>query len=489
MIKFAAAFTFAAFLGVQDVQAVEVTKEYINKNRSYQNLKAIGVVIHDTDAPGGTAQNNRDYFNNNSVDASAHYFVDWNKVIQTIPENEVAWHAGRTANHKYLSIEICVPSKHNAYQFNKAYNNAVDLTVDMCRRYNWKVSDIFSHEWCSLNYKETDHTDPVAYFREYGKSMDTFRKDVARKLSVADNNGISDSEVSKAASYLGDNARKVQYLLNCFGYNLYIDGQCGRRTTQCIGYLQTRLDIYPDHLFGPKSIKKALSQLDIAERGCGFINETKLIQYMLGVTPQDGIFGNKTYAKVVEFQKNHGIYPDGRVGFKTFTKLFEQNNAVVAPNPGTNNKPDKPAKPSQPTIPTRTNPMDNNARKAANYLGNKITKVQYLLNCFGYNLNVDGNCGKHTAQCIGDLQKRLGLNSDYLFGTKSFSRAINKLDIAEKGCRYTNETRLIQYILGVTPRDGIFGNKTYAKVVQFQKSHGIWPDGRVGVKTFNKMLI
>ena len=184
--KVLAALLCVAFLmPVTSVQALEIDKQYINNNRSHQYLKPIGVVIHDTDNPGATAQNNRDYFNRVYVAASAHYFVDWNKTIQTIPENEVAWHAGYTANHRYLSIEICMPRGYNPLQFNAAYNRAVELTSDMCKRYGWDTSKIYSHYWCSYTFKQTDHEDPIAFFREYGKSMDSFKNDVAARIGQA----------------------------------------------------------------------------------------------------------------------------------------------------------------------------------------------------------------------------------------------------------------------------------------------------------------
>ena len=56
--------------------------------------------------------------------------------------------------------------------------------------------------------------------------------------------------------------------------------------------------------------------------------EIKKIQQKLGITNDDGIFGNGTEKKVKEFQEKNGLKPDGVVGSTTWGKLFE---SVVKP--------------------------------------------------------------------------------------------------------------------------------------------------------------
>ena len=47
----------------------------------------------------------------------------------------------------------------------------------------------------------------------------------------------------------------------------------------------------------------------------------KLIQWTLGLTPADGIFGKKTTQAVKEFQHANGLTPDGIVGMKTLSTM------------------------------------------------------------------------------------------------------------------------------------------------------------------------
>lgn len=52
-----------------------------------------------------------------------------------------------------------------------------------------------------------------------------------------------------------------------------------------------------------------------------FNENVKLIQQKLGIT-SDGLFGNKTLIAIQNFQKAHGLQPDGIVGELTWNELF-----------------------------------------------------------------------------------------------------------------------------------------------------------------------
>ena len=52
------------------------------------------IVIHYTAGRGDTAINNGKYFANNSVAASAHWFVDETTAVLSVDEHFVAWHCG-----------------------------------------------------------------------------------------------------------------------------------------------------------------------------------------------------------------------------------------------------------------------------------------------------------------------------------------------------------------------------------------------------------
>lgn len=150
-----------------------ITEKLISKNRSYEKLVPDGFVIHSTATPGATDENEQAYFNNNNIKASAHYFIDWDSITRTIPENEVAWHAGYTANHKYLSVEMCEPKDYNLTQFEEVWKRTVWLVADACVRYNWTTGpNVWSHRGISNRWNETNHIDPIPYLQKYGKTWE-----------------------------------------------------------------------------------------------------------------------------------------------------------------------------------------------------------------------------------------------------------------------------------------------------------------------------
>jgi N-acetylmuramoyl-L-alanine amidase CwlA len=104
------------------------------------------ITIHETDNPVNKANaeaHARLQENGNSRTASWHYQVDEQYVIQSIPDNEVAWHAGnKTGNHSSLAIEICVNADGD---YKKAVKNAAELTKLLMKKYNIDLDHVVQH--------------------------------------------------------------------------------------------------------------------------------------------------------------------------------------------------------------------------------------------------------------------------------------------------------------------------------------------------------
>ena len=106
------------------------------------------IVVHNT-ANDASARNEISYMISNNNEVSFHYAVDDKEVVQGIPENRNAWHAGDGANgvgnRQGIAIEICY-SKSGGDRFIQAEKNAVDLIVDILKRYNWGIDRVTKHQ-------------------------------------------------------------------------------------------------------------------------------------------------------------------------------------------------------------------------------------------------------------------------------------------------------------------------------------------------------
>ena len=106
------------------------------------------IVVHNT-ANDASAKNEVAYMKRNNLEVSFHYAVDDVEAIQAIPENRNSWNAGDGSkgkgNREGIAIEICY-SKSGGEKFTKAEANAVELIVDILKRYGWGVDKVTKHQ-------------------------------------------------------------------------------------------------------------------------------------------------------------------------------------------------------------------------------------------------------------------------------------------------------------------------------------------------------
>jgi hypothetical protein len=70
-----------------------------------------GIMVHSTATPGIMAQALRDKWDTPGVATAVHAFVDDKGIVQALPWNYRAWHAGGKANDTHISFEICEPQE------------------------------------------------------------------------------------------------------------------------------------------------------------------------------------------------------------------------------------------------------------------------------------------------------------------------------------------------------------------------------------------
>lgn len=135
-------------------------RPFLRDAKTYAIRQLKGIVAHWTanTRKGADAKANRNYFNTTDRFASAHYIVDDKSIVQCIPDNEVAYHVGAirykpdgdriigasnlTPNYFLVGFEMCVNEDGN---WNKTYQNAVELAAHLLRKYRFTTFDLYRH--------------------------------------------------------------------------------------------------------------------------------------------------------------------------------------------------------------------------------------------------------------------------------------------------------------------------------------------------------
>lgn len=111
------------------------------------------ITVHNT-ANTASARNEVNYMRNNNNQTSYHVAVDDKEVVQTIPFNRNAWHAGDGGNgggnRRSIGIEICY-SMDNGYsgaysaRHRRAEDNAALYIAHLLKQYGWGVDRLRQH--------------------------------------------------------------------------------------------------------------------------------------------------------------------------------------------------------------------------------------------------------------------------------------------------------------------------------------------------------
>lgn len=114
---------------------------FTESNRKSSDIDTL--VIHYTGNDGDTAENNGNYFKNNVVETSAHYFVDDTTVVRSVADKNIAWHAGDwDINCRSIGIEIAGSTTECTC---KTLENVILLAQRLMKKYNIKKDRVIRH--------------------------------------------------------------------------------------------------------------------------------------------------------------------------------------------------------------------------------------------------------------------------------------------------------------------------------------------------------
>ena len=128
------------------------------------------IVIHYVGNPGTTAQNNRDYYDNEGVTVNSHFIVGLDgEIIQCIPLDEKS-SASNHRNRDTISIEVCHPDETGEFS-DETYEALVKLASWLCEVCGLCERDIIRH------YDVTGKLCPL-YYVENEDAWDKLKKDI-----------------------------------------------------------------------------------------------------------------------------------------------------------------------------------------------------------------------------------------------------------------------------------------------------------------------
>ncbi len=241
----------------------------------------------------------------------------------------------------------------------------------------------------------------------------------------------------------------------------------------------------------------------------------------------DGIFGSASVAALKKFQENNGLQADGVAGESTYRLLFSwgalASGCTATPAPTAEGATATPVPTGTVTPQVTPAPVYETLRKGMT--GDAVKLMQEALINLGYLSGTsDGNYGDATVSAVRAFQKTNGLTVDGIAGNQTLqvlysigakaapvtatpaptatAKATATPTATAKGTQVTPtptpgnlkqgstgnavkemQERLIAlgYLSGKA--DGIFGAKTFAALVAFQKANRLTADGIFGVKT------
>ncbi len=131
----------------------EILAHTSNYNKGRKQLIQY-IVVHYTANNGDRAEGNGNYFAQLNRNASAHYFVDENTVVQSVRDEDIAWHCGaksykheKCRNDNSIGVEMCSEKDSNGkYYINEqTQNTAIAVVKRLMEKYNIPLENVLRH--------------------------------------------------------------------------------------------------------------------------------------------------------------------------------------------------------------------------------------------------------------------------------------------------------------------------------------------------------
>ncbi|AUJ27021.1 Bifunctional autolysin precursor [Virgibacillus dokdonensis] len=180
-----------------------IQRRYVTNKNARPRIKNLGVeflVAHETANNNADADAHYNYFQGITFSASAHTFIDDNKILEIIPLDEKAWHVrydvprdnqmyGDDANDIAIGTELC-----RTGDFNKAYDRYVWYHAYLCKKFGLNPKkDIVAHS----KLDPSRRTDPQSWLEPNGINWAEFIADVYDYYRNWGDGGVQAAKPSK----------------------------------------------------------------------------------------------------------------------------------------------------------------------------------------------------------------------------------------------------------------------------------------------------
>ncbi len=147
---------------------LDITKKISNYNFSGRNGQSIKyIVMHFTGNQNDTTLGNANYFGGANRDASAHYFIDDNSIVQVVEDHNASWNCG-DGNGKYgitnqnsIAIEMCATdgdisaiTESNTMELVKYLMAKYSITADRVVRHYDASHKVCPSPWSANNWNK-----------------------------------------------------------------------------------------------------------------------------------------------------------------------------------------------------------------------------------------------------------------------------------------------------------------------------------------------
>ena len=187
--------------------SIAIHQSYLTNNDCYKEKRSLsvrGIMLHSVGCAQPSAMKFITTWNQPGVKKCTHGFIDGNTgaVYQTLPWNLSGWHAGGSANHTHIGVEMCEPStiryttgasfvdldpSSTKSVVERTYSSAVLLFAQLCQKFSLNpLSDgvILSHKEGHHRGIASNHGDPEHLWDSIGLTMDGFRRAVQSAMGT-----------------------------------------------------------------------------------------------------------------------------------------------------------------------------------------------------------------------------------------------------------------------------------------------------------------